>query len=515
MPTSRSLPGQCRILLVILAITLWYSCIETTRAVAGTYKLYSCNVPGRTNPVPSAAPWRADLDGVNTSVFDDCASGGSFGIQLNPGRQFMYRVTSASLSLDRPSAGPKSAIGIVQYRTWISAELAGSGAPAFISDGGAFGPPGGVTPDSFPWISPLHPQNNPGVRIVLYCSGGAPADCYFNSTKPLQVRGVEVDLYEDIPPSGEFEGGSFIDGGVQNGRTISYSATDQESGVARIEALLGDTVIANDDLDTNRLLCPHTELTVCPARHAGDLTVDLSHVVPGKYTVTLRITDAAGNRRLVTSGQTVSIGSSLPAPTAQLTANFANLRSTYTTSFGRSVRVRGRLTDASGHAIANGRIEIVERPNRGSRSERSHTITDTNGAFSYVVSGDGPSRDIIFRFGDQSSVGKIALQLRLRVRAASTFRVSLRGAIVHYAGRVLTRPIPKGGKQVFIQGRRAGGAWQRFANHRTDRTGRFAGRYRLRVRHPGVKLQFRVEIPPQVDYPFARRFGKIWTRIVR
>lgn len=505
-----------RILLVLVALTIWYSSVLLTRAVAGTYKLYSCNVPGRLTGVPSAAPWRADLDGLNTSVFDDCASGGYFGIKLNPGRPFMNRVTTASLTLERPSTGPQSAIGIVQYRTWITAQLSGSGAPAFISDGGAFGPPGGITPDGSPWISPLHARNNSSVHIVLYCSGGEPTDCRFDSTTPLQVHGVEVDLYEDAPPAGEIEGGSFLDAASQNGRILSYNATDQESGVARVEALVGDTVVATDDLDENRTLCPHTEFNACPARHAADLTVDSSRVTPGKYAVRLRITDAAGNRRLVTDDRTITIGSSLPASGVRLTARFPNSRSSYTTNFGRSVRIRGRLTDASGHAIAGSRIDIVERPLTSLRSERwERAVTNTDGKFSYVASGNGPSRAIRFLVNDRGTIVEASARLRLSVRAASTLKVSLRGIVVHYSGRVLTRPIPKGGKQIIMQGRRVGGSWQRFAVRRTDKKGRFSGRYRLRVRRPGVKLQFRVEIPKQTDYPFAGLVGKSITRAVR
>ena len=510
-----SLSQTCRILLVLMALTIWYSSIGVTRAAAGTYKIYSCNVPGRPTTVPSAAPWRADLDGLNTGVFDDCAVGGNFGIRFNPDRQLMHRVTTASLTLERPSTGPKSAIGIVQYRTWISAELAGSGAPAFITDGGAFGPPGGTTPESAPWISSLHPQNNPSVHIVLYCSGGAPTDCQFDSAVPLRVRGVEADLYEDVPPSGEIEGGSLLEAGAENGRTLSYSATDQESGIARVEVLLSDTVVAVDDLDSSKTLCSHTEFNACPSRHAADLTIDSSRVTPGKYTVTLRITDAAGNRQLVTDSRPVSIGEPLSVPAVRLTASFANSRSTYTTSFGRSARVRGRLTDASGHGIAGARIDIVERPATPFRRERrSRAVTDTDGTFSYVARGNGTSRAIEFRLGDEGAMVRASLKLRLRVRAASTFTVLLRGDVVHYSGLVLTRPIPKEGKQIFMQGRRAGGAWQRFAVRRTDKAGRFSGRYRLRVRRPGVRLQFRVEIPKQTGYPFVRRFGNVISRVV-
>jgi hypothetical protein len=101
------------------------------------------------------------------------------------------------------------------------------------------------------------------------------------------------------------------------------------------------------------------------------------------------------------------------------------------------------------------------------------------------------------------------------VRAASTLAITLRGITVTYAGRVIARPLPRSGKKIFIQGRAKGGVWQRFATRRTAASGRFAGRYRLRVRRPGVKLQFRVEVPRERGYPYVAHTGSPVTRTVR
>lgn len=198
--------------MVVLTVLVVHIVLDVPNAKAGIYKLYSCNVPGRATPVPSTAPWRPVLDGLHTVYFDDCQSGGRFGIGLNI--KYMRPFSSASLALVRPDAGPKSAIGIVGYRTWVTAELSGSGAPAFIDDGAAFSPPGGTTPDNAPWISPTFPPTNPDVYIKLHCTAG---DYSFDSAKPLQARGIEADLYEDVPPSGDIEGGTLLGGGTRNG----------------------------------------------------------------------------------------------------------------------------------------------------------------------------------------------------------------------------------------------------------------------------------------------------------
>jgi len=476
-------------------------------ADAGVYKLYSCNVPGRATPVPSVAPWTAELDGVNTFRFDGCVSGGPFGIGLNV--RTMRAFATASLVLERPNEGPKAAIGIVRYRTWITAELSGTGAPAFVDAGGSCGPPGCVKSDDQPWVSAPLSMNNARVVILLRCTAG---DCAFDSEHPLQVRGAEVDLYEDVPPAGEIEGGTLLNGSPSAVRTVSISATDAESGVARVEALLGDTVVATQDLEGNQSLCPHTDFNACPPRYATDLSVDTSRVAPGTYGLTLRVFDAAGNRRVVASPRPVVIGQAGGGPVAaRLTASFAHSRATYTTNFGRRARLRGGLTDPLGRPIARATLSVVETPLTTARKPRMATITTgADGRFAYSVSGRGPSRNIELRYG----AAAVSRRLRLRVRAASSFKVSLHGIVVRYAGRVLTRPLPSAGKRVYIQGRSPGTAWHRFAVRRTDRNGRFSGRYKLRVHRPGVKLQFRLEIPKESGYAYEARTGGTVMRVV-
>ena len=502
-------------------------CVYAGSAHAGNYKMYSCNVPGNAVPLPSMEPWRANLGGPNARLFDSCAVGGGFGIALEPTHRSMAPGSSASLVLERPHAGPKAAIGIVGYRTWLIAELGGFGAPAFISDGGAFSPPGGRTLDESPWISPVLARTNGSIFVQLYCSTGSTNDCQFDSATPLTARGIEVDLYESVIPSGSFEGGTMLTGDVQRGRrTVLFNATDDESGIARIELLMGNTVVATENVESEGAVCPHVDFSACPARRAGALSVDTSELADGDYSAGLRLTDAAGNQRLIRYADPITIGkSSSPAsppanddPSVRLTAQFAsNSRSSYTVPFGRPARVRGRLRDAQGHPIQNARIVITEKPDAGASGRTVHAVTASDGRFRYSTADSGPSRRIDIRYYSRaaSTTPTAFYRLRLRVRTASTFRVSLRGIVVRYSGRVIAGPIPRGGKQVFIQGRAKGGAWQRFAARWSDAAGRFSGTYRLRVRRPGVRLQFRVEIPRQGGYPYVPHIERIITKTVR
>ena len=232
---------------------------------------------------------------------------------------------------------------------------------------------------------------------------------------------------------------------------MSFTASDDESGVAKIEFLLGTAVVAVEDLDADPGTCPHVDWGACPQRHGGDFSVDTSALAEGDYVGTLRVTDAAGNRRVIkhpdlirvskTGSQAVDAPNVDPEDAPKLTAQFAaNARTTYTTSFGRAARIRGRLTDAKARSIANATVAITERFDSGGR----HTATVTTGAdgrYSYRASGRSPSRRI--EVSSSAPAGGTPRKLRLLVRAASTLEVTLRGVLVTYKGRVTAQPLPR------------------------------------------------------------------------
>ena len=285
-PRLRGLLPLAAVVIVLIAPSV---------ARAGAYKMYTCNVPGKPVSNPTVGPWKWELDGLNTYHFDRCATNGTFGIGLNV-REMRGNAT-ARLALRRPTSGPFSRIGIVRYRTWLIAELSGTGAPAFISHGGAFSPPGGANPDAAPWVSPIYDQANGSAIVQLLCAVG---NCLFASSTPLQARGIEVDLYEEAPPAASIDGGSLLAGGAQGEtRSLGYAASDQESGVARVDVILGDTVVAIDDASSDPQSCPRTGFNACRGTRAGELAVNTRRVPNGMHPLRLRVTDAAGNKRIV------------------------------------------------------------------------------------------------------------------------------------------------------------------------------------------------------------------------
>ena len=512
-----------------LVFSIMIICIQAHLAYGGTYVMRSCNVPGeRTAP---AAPWTW-IHTVNTFANDECASGGGFGFHAGA----MQRMTTAALVLERPD-GPQRAINIQRVRLWMIARLSGGGSALYVAAtaGGStgsvyadiFGPPGGSTLTS-PYVSPVLLADTNSYVLVLSCSGSTSDGCTPGSPNPLEVRGAEVTLEESVAPTGTVDGGSLLEDGARSGmRDISYTMRDQESGVAEVSVILGTTVVATRDF---RPQCAYADFAACPQIRHGVLEIDTSKVPDGSYPLSLRVKDAAGNSEVVQASRPVRVVNGVlgqgAAPNgegatgdAKLTAAFVGRRgATATVSYSRPVVIRGRLTASSGKAISKATLDVMEGPVLPrARGITKRVLTRADGTYRYVINRHSSSRAIIVRYRPNlhdSSVAATA-RLRMNVAAAAVLRVALRGVRVSYRGRVLTRPIPRRGKLIYIEGRAVGGAWTRFAVRRTNRSGTFSGRYRLRVRRPGIRLQFRIRIPNQRGYPYVASVGPAVTRAVR
>lgn len=508
---------------LLIGSVLMLACFGSERAHAGTYIMRSCNVPGE-RPAPSG-PW-AWVHAPNTYANDECASGGGFGLNAGP----MQRVTAAGVKLEQPS----KAITISRVRLWMVARLSGSGSWLFVaaaSDANGqtsaqdiFGPPGGDTLTA-PFVSPVLPKDTGAYLVFLSCSGSTWDGCTPASPNPLEIRGAEVTLQEEVSPTGSLVGGSLLDGGPQSGiRTLGYTLSDQESGVAVVAAAIGNHEVAVHDFASE---CQHSDFAACPQHRTGSLTVDTRKIPDGIYPLTMRVTDAAGNRETVQASTAILIRNgrvsrpSGPDPTthARLTAAFVGRRgATVTVPYNRRLVIRGRLTTPVGRPIGNATVEITESPTAGrGRIVRGHAVTRGNGTYRYVIERRSASRTVRIRYIATLRGANLVASARLRVNvaAASTLRVALTGIRVSYGGQVISHPIPPNGKLVYVEGRAIDGGWTRFAQLRTDSRGRFSGRYRLRVRRPGVRLQFRVRIPKERGYPFVGSVSRAITRTVR
>lgn len=329
--------------------------------------------------------------------------------------------------------------------------------------------------------------------------------------------------------------------------SVSFTATDAVSGVYRTILEIDGRVVQASVVHENGGRCAdagvdsstpyeffYREPCLKTVRH--DVALNTTTIPDGTHAVRLLVEDASGNRNVVWSApdfvvrNAASPTSAVPVPQssgsggrpaaqgagssdssgrAPCTGASSGLTARFRSNGARTLTVRhgGRFTVA-GRAPANSDIDVFHA--RGAKFTPLGSVrTSAAGTFAERLSarhGNGT----LYLCGP----GLVAtLTLKVRAVVALTVRIT-RGGLVTYSGQVRTGQIPRGGKIVAIQGK-AGPSWQTFALRRTNRSGRFQGRYRLRVVFPGTKLKFRVRVPSEAGYPFVGVVGKALTRRVR
>lgn len=491
-------------------------CLGAPSARAGAYVMRNCDVPGHGNA--SIGPWDVPTDVVPTiEVLNNCAVGGGMEFAVSSP---LSGGTEVGIVLKKPSKSPQAQIRMLKAMVWYAARLGGSGTPLHFwsidahADGtinpGVFTYPPGSESLSFEQL--LTPEVTSYFALGLKCGADGvppPEPCRPAAAVPLQIRGMEVTLSEDIAPVIAQPGGTLLDPGPQSGvRTLMYSASDMQSGLSKVDLLLDGVPVATHDL-TSR--CAYSDFTVCPASDDGTLQIDTRSVANGTHAVAVRVQDAAGNERMVRIGNPIEVANGpsvglTASPTHAVTVGFkGSSRSTLTIPYGRTATIRGRVTQGAQVGDAGAELEVLERMERRGATEMvvGRVRAREDGSFAYVLPAGHPSRKLRLAYRPTGATAILSPALRLRVRAGSSVRASLRGLMVRFSGRVRGGPIPRNGKLVRMEGRAPGADWKSFATLRTNRHGRFAGRYRLRVRRPGVRLKVRAIVPAERGYPFA------------
>jgi len=176
-------------------------------------------------------------------------------------------------------------------------------------------------------------------------------------------------------------------------------------------------------------------------------------------------------------------------------------------AFGRHVRLRGTLRNPDGQPIDDATIYVLSKT-AGSIEDLAAAglvHTDERGRFSYVAKASR-NRLLRFRYPGSRRIRSQTRDVSLAVPAKSTIRASdhslLVGDAVAFAGRLLTGPVPRGGKlmevQAFFRGR-----WRTISTVRSSSRGRWRFEYRFGGTRGTVRYRFRLRIPFEAGYPFA------------
>jgi hypothetical protein len=500
-------------------------------AEAGTYKMFSCRPPGVNVASPTMGPWRVySVNSPNTVDRSNCGAGpgGAMVIAFNGNEMPSFGHAGWEL----PATALNASVGIVRVKSWARTETESPPQCGFCFQvllGENLGPTAAVYPRSSDtaegYTSPTADPPAGAHRLGLQCGdGGAGAPCRVINSPNLVIVGLETDLFESAAPDGAITGGSLASPGIKAGpASLSYTASDAQSGIQRVDALIGDAVAGAQDFSRNLTLalaqqtgeCTYTGLAACPANQSRDVPVDTTTVPNGSYAVRLRIIDAAGNRKDVTGPQVTIANGSVPrTPNGAPASRRAKLTARFTTTTKRSRRltyrlrppIRGRLVNERKQPIAGATIAVLVRAARvGARTEQVDTVTTAaDGTFSYRL-GRGPSRRIAFAYTAFADDAKPTANsvLRTEVRAVVSLTAAPRspraGQLLTLSGRL--RLLPRAGVEVKIQPRQ-GRRWYTFGTVKTTKGGRFRWRYRFDSSKRGSSFVFRVRVDSPI-YPFA------------
>jgi hypothetical protein len=296
---------------------------------------------------------------------------------------------------------------------------------------------------------------------------------------------------------------------------ISVHATDATSGIAR-----GEIELRRQGEGTWR------SLTVELAANGFSGVIDDEHLPDGAYDVRARATDHAGNEtstETLANGLAATVALPVRLKTRLAVGKVKRIRARGSrrgraryrrilvppprTRYGRTIRLRGRLTTPGANPVAGANLEVWEQLTLpGAEWRQIATIpTSRSGRFTFKAL-RGPSRLLRFRYPGTATVRARTMTVALRVRATSSIRPSRRhlvnGEEVTFHGRVKGGPIPAGGKLVELQvyTRRR---WRTFAQPRaSSRTGLWAYRYRFEAIRGRVTFRFRARIRKEAGYPY-------------
>ena len=559
----RRRPARLRATLAALAAAAATAVVAPSAAQAGSYPMYACNVPG--HQTGTRGPWvinpQPTAGVTHLTAFDNCSTGSSFGFYQ--GAVPMDPASIAGNYLYKPAG-----YSLGEQKSYLHADLSGIGSPTGIYTETdimqhAWGAPGAnttVTPDV---------RNLTGKNVFawhLHCGNNANQPCDLNAPYPLQIYGIENTLSEGtLPADATVDGGSLTTAGAKKGvKTLRVTTSDAHSGVQKVEILLEDTLVATIDYDRNWSqplssqkagTCQFADWAACPVSQSPEFSIDTAQVSDGVYPLSVRTTDAAGNRRTTTSAQTVTIDNVpdavapvAPDPVAPsgktganglngadgrdgrdgagLTLNGANgsssatLRAAFAASrhtsirsaYGKKVLITGRLTAPGGKPISGARLWVMQQD----KMVGAHMIpagevtTDKSGTFRYVTTAQ---RSRTIRFGYRTHLQDTSFSQTTDISLGVVAKVSLRsdrrslpnGQAVRFSGSIAGAPA-NARKVVELQVKK-GSRWMTFRSTRLLGGG-FSERYRFTRTRGRATYAFRARVRQEAGFPFMTGVSK-------
>ena len=181
-----------------------------------------------------------------------------------------------------------------------------------------------------------------------------------------------------------------------------------------------------------------------------------------------------------------------------------------TVSYGRATTLTGRALLPGGAPASGAEVLILEGD--AQLTEVARVAAGADGTFTARLA-PGTSRTLraAFRAAPSDPALACSVPARLVVRAKGKLRARPRrlraGKVVRFRGRI-NGPLPATGKLLDLQAY-DGGRWRKFGTTRTRPGGGFRTRYRFSRRARPRVYRFRVRIPRETGFPYARGYTNV------
>lgn len=542
-------------LVLIFAFATVAPAVAPSPALAGSYDVYSCTQPnGAPAPVDGWSPF---TNNVNMVAEDECAQGGWLAagilgwkevpVAAESGWTFMppagTRIKQATLhwyynNLDNETTGTASAFesleapyrGSRPFKSCVHSEgCCCSGYSGRVSEqnlvtvpeqdlepapgeGPGPGPPAGLTM--------LAGCQNPDGGASFHCEGAA-----LKYAAVALMSMATITLEDSSPPTVSVVGGSLTSGNELEGtQTLALTASDKGSGIYQAILEVDGKEVQATTIDNNGGHCENVGQTtdgrpaflyVVPcALEINDqyVSFNLAGIPDGPHTLSVVVTDAAGNRtpafsRQVIVGRGACNGSCNDQ--ARLAVTDPKQLKAITTLYARSaIKLSGTLREPSGTPVAGAVLELLQQPSyTGARMQAIRTTT-TNAAGDWTITAPkGPSRVLLVAWRSHTLDPGYASQLEYHERVFADIALSAprhvrAGVAFAFRGALGGGYIPPERctiqMEIYFLGR-----WRTIETLRTGPRGRFAYGYTFSPEAGGRRSYiFRAVIQYSHAYPF-------------
>jgi len=519
----RSVPG-----VVGIAMSLMLASVVAVDASAATYEVHACRLP---SGAPAPAHGWTRIGGPEAVSQINCPGGGMTSRPADGehalGRLLGFSFTAPTgttiVGFNRHVEGAVNMVpGAPPPWHWEQGESgteAGSGRAV-----GVRVECGNCGPFTQNYDYPQTPDELSEISVALSCaSQNGPGPCAANGSH-FTLRWITLRLRDLMAPQVLSASGSLLDNRVpQHGeRFLTLKLRDVGGGLLRTRVEVDGERFSEQAIDDNNGRCRPPFVAPVPCKLAADieLPVDTSRLSDGHHQLAVRVFDATGVNSTVAGPIQLDVDniqdrSRLTCPAAAEGKLTRHVK-TKVTRFGGWASMSGRV---AGRQLPRGaRVALMDHPS-GARATAKTAPLRRGGRFRLRLRprASGLVRPVLLASSGRPEL--CGAPIRLTVRAGMNFTVAPKrlanGQSISMRGRLLGRPVPKGGKTIVIQARARGAStWTAVSTLRSRRSGRFAFAYRFRRTFRRTTYEFRALAPRQRSYPYARGWSPVRRAVV-